>query len=271
MVGPIVSVLLGWIAACSGSGADRPSEIRVSAAASLTDAFTELEAAFEATHPGFDVVLNLAGSSALRFQILEGAPVDVFASADAANMERVVEAGEVGFSPVVFARNRLQIAVPPGNPAGIAGLEDFDDQGALIGLCAAEVPCGTFARRALARAGVAPAPDTNEPDVRALLTKIELGELDAGIVYATDVVAAEGAVAGVDISREENVVAEYPIAVLERASNPAGARAFVDFVLSEGGQAILSNHGFGSSDEYRSRGGSVSGADHELAAGSTPR
>lgn len=247
--GPIAAiVLLVSLTACgasagSGASTDR-SEVLVSAAASLTDAFAEMAAAFERAHPGTDVVLNLAGSSALREQILQGAPADVFASANMSNMEQVVEAGEVAAEPDVFARNLLQIAVPAGNPAGITGLADFGRPDLLIGLCAEGVPCGDFARQVLTRAGVTPAVDTNEPDVRALLTKIEAGELDAGITYVTDVASAEGKVQGVGIPENENVVAEYPIAVLANAPNPDGASRFIQFVLSDAGQKILAGYGF---------------------------
>ena len=216
----------------------------MSAAASLTDAFAEVEAEFESANPGVDVVLNLAGSSALREQILEGAPADVFASANTSNMDQLAEAGEVARESQIFVRNLLQIAVPSGNPAGVTGLEDFGRDELLIGLCAEDVPCGDFAREALANAGVTPAIDTNEPDVRALLTKVEAGELDAGITYVTDVAPTDGAVDGVDIPEDVNVVADYPIAVLANAPNPDAASAFVDFVLSDEGQAILTKFGF---------------------------
>ena len=217
------------------------------AAASLTDALAEVESAFETAYPDVDVLLNLAGSSALREQILEGAPADAFLSANASNMDQVVEAGEAEDSEI-FATNVLQIAVPAGNPAGVIGLETFADNALLIGLCAEEVPCGDFGRQALDNAGVTPAIDTNEPDVRALLTKIAEGELDAGIVYVTDVLAPDFAddVEGIDIPAEVNVVAAYPIAALVGAPNPDAASAFVDFVLSDAGQAILSEYGFGS-------------------------
>lgn len=224
------------------SGLD--GELLVSAAASLTDAFAEVALAFEAAHPGVDVILNLGGSSSLREQILAGAPADVFASANMSNMSKVVTAGEVVGEPQVFAKNLLQIAVPSGNPAGITGLGDFGRDELLIGLCAAEVPCGDFARTALDRAGVVPAIDTNEPDVRALLTKIELGELDGGITYVTDVTSTGGRVSGIDIPESENVDAEYPIAVLNAAPNPDAAAAFVEFVLSEDGREILGRYGF---------------------------
>lgn len=232
--------------ACGGGGpgeeADR--ELVVSAAASLTDAFGAVERSFEAAHPGVDVQLNLAGSSTLRVQILEGAPVDVYASADTANMARVEAAGELAGEPRIFARNRLQIAVPAGNPAGIGGLEAFADEERLLGLCAEEVPCGALAREALRKAGVRPAVDTREPDVRALLTKIEAGELDAGLVYRTDVASAPEAVEGIELPEEARVVAAYPIASLHRSAHPDAAERFVDFVLSEEGQAVLAGFGF---------------------------
>ncbi|MGH8915010.1 MAG: molybdate ABC transporter substrate-binding protein, partial [Acidimicrobiia bacterium] len=197
-----------------------------------------------AANPGVDVILNLAGSSALREQILEGAPVDVFASANTSNMDQVVEAGEVAGEPEIFAYNLLQIAVPAGNPAGVTSLGDFADEELLIGLCAEDVPCGEFARTAIENAGVVPAVDSNEPDVRALLTKIEAGELDAGVTYVTDVESTGGSVEGVDIPEDVNVVAEYPIATLADAPNPDAAAAFVAFVLSDEGQSILTSYGF---------------------------
>lgn len=230
------------VSGCAGSG--NQSSVLVSAAASLTDAFVEIEAAFEEANPGVDVVLNLGGSSALREQILGGAPADVFASANPSNMAQVREAGEVDGEPRVFIRNRLQIAVPAGNPAGVTGPADLAREELLIGLCAEAVPCGEFGRQALANAGVSAAVDTREPDVRALLTKIGAGELDAGIVYVTDVASSVGEVDGVDIADADNVVAEYPIAVLTGAPNRDGATDFVEFVLSDEGRAILVKHGF---------------------------
>lgn len=236
------ALILLLITACGGSD----EELIVSAAASLADAFSEIESDFEDANPDIDVVLNLGGSSSLREQILEGAPADVFASANTENMDQVVAGGEVAEEPSVFATNILQIAVPPGNPAGVSRLDDFADEALLIGLCAAGVPCGDFARQALHNVGVTPSIDTNEPDVRALLTKIEAGELDAGITYVTDVVSSGGAVEGIDIPEEVNVIAEYRIASLIDASDPVIAEDFVDFVLSDEGQAILVGYGFSS-------------------------
>jgi molybdate transport system substrate-binding protein len=243
---PVVVTLL-MAAACSGPGAsdaDLEGEVLVSAAASLTDAFADIEAAFEEANPDVDVILNLGGSSALREQILEGAPADVFASANTSNMDQVVEADEAS-DPEIFVTNVLQIAVPPGNPGGMTGLDDFAREELFIGLCEEAVPCGDFGRQALENAGVTPSIDTNTPDVRALLTLVEEAELDAGIVYVTDVTSTDGAVEGVDIPDEFNVVATYPIAALADAPNPDAAAAFVAFVLSDEGQAILAEYGFG--------------------------
>jgi molybdate transport system substrate-binding protein len=217
--------------------------ITVFAAASLTDAFDEVGTAFEAANPDTTIELSFAASSALREQILSGAPADVFASANTSNMDQVVDGGAAEKSEP-FVRNQLQIAIPDGNPMGVTGLADFADADLLIGLCAEEVPCGEFGREALANAGVTASIDTNEPDVRSLLTKIEAGELDAGIVYVTDVQSAGDAVDGIDIPAEDNVIATYPIAALTDSANRDVAEAFVEFLLSDEGQEILASYGF---------------------------
>jgi len=219
-------------------------QVLVSAASSLSDVFAAVEEAFEESNPGVDVVLNLAGSASLREQILGGAPADVFASADTLNMDRVVDAGDVDGLPRVFARNLMRIAVPVGNPAEVTELADFADENLLIGLCAENVPCGDLGRQALEKAGVSAVVDTNEASVRSLLTKIEAGELDAGIVYVTDVASTSGDVEGIAIPQAHNVVAEYPIAVLDGARNPNDAADFVAFVLSDEGREILIEYGF---------------------------
>ncbi len=229
------------IAACGGRQADR-SLILVSAAASLTDAFAEIEEEFEAANPGVDVQLNIGGSSQLQHQILEGAPVDVFASANPTVMQTVVDVG-LALDPILFAGSRLQIGVPNGNPARIGGIGDFANGDLLLGLCAETVPCGSLAREILAAVGVEAAIDTSEPDVRSLLTKLEEGELDAGIVYSTDIIASRD-VTGIAIPEAIDLIAEYPIAAISDAPNPTGARDFVAFVLSEKGQQIITAHGF---------------------------
>jgi molybdate transport system substrate-binding protein len=216
----------------------------VFAAASLTDAFRAAAVAFEADHAGVDVELNLAGSPTLREQVQAGAPADVFASASEADMDPLVEAGETAGDPRLFARNALEIVVPAGNPGHVDALGDFDDAGLLIGLCAPEVPCGALARRALTDAGVTPSPDTEEPDVRSVLSKVAAGELDAGIVYRTDV-RDRSEVEGIDIPDDLAVTTDYRIAVLAERSRAEVAEAFVTFVLGSEGQRILAAHGFG--------------------------
>lgn len=232
-------LMLGVLLAACGGGSGRT--VLVFAAASLTDAFAELEIAFEADHPDVDVQLNLAGSSALREQILEGAPADVFAAADERIMAEVVTADLVAGSPEIFAVNALALVVPAGNPGGVTGLESVADESLLVGVCAPAVPCGRFAAELFDRAGVTPRPDTTEPDVRALLTKVAEDELDLGVVYVTDAVAAGPDVERIDIVAGVNVEARYPIAAL---SDSESAAEFVAFVQSEAGQAILARQGF---------------------------
>ena len=236
-------VLVG--AACGESGSRQPDrrEVMVSAASSLADAFRDVEAAFEETSPQFDVVLNTGGSSRLREQILAGAPVDVFAAADREVMAVLGEAGLLDGGALVFARSTMAIAVPLGNPARVEGLDDLSRESLLVGLCATAVPCGRFARQVLAGAGVAPSVDTEEANVRALLTKVEEAELDVAVVYVTDV-ASTAAVEGITIPDHYNVVVEYPIAVVAGSPDPEGAAAFIAFVTSAEGGRILGEHGF---------------------------
>lgn len=220
-------------------------EITVFAAASLTEAFTEIETGFEGANPGADVQFNFAGSSTLAEQINQGAPVDVFASASPKQMQAVVDAGNAAGEGTVFVENTLQIVVPAGNPAGVTGLADFGKQERTIALCAEQVPCGDAALKALQAAGVTPSPDTLEQDVKAVLTKVMLNEADAGLVYRTDVLSAGGGVEGIDFPEAAQAVNKYPIVALRGAPNPEGARAFVDYVLSGEGKAVLEKYGFG--------------------------
>lgn len=242
------------LGACDGDddrlpdGADAVGDVTVFAAASLTDAFTEIGDAFVAAHPDAEVTFNFAASSQLVTQIAEGgAPADVFASADQANMTKLTEAGSAGSDPVVFATNLLEIVVEPGNPLGITGVADLADDELITVVCAPEVPCGRYAEQVFDAAGVRVNPDSLEENVRAVVTKVRAGEADAGIVYRTDVRAAGDAADGVEIPAEVNVVAKYPIATTAAAANPGGGQAFVDFVLGDAGQAILSTYGFLSS------------------------
>jgi molybdate transport system substrate-binding protein len=216
----------------------------VQAAASLTDAFNDLAADFEALNPGAQIILNLAGSQSLATQIIQGAPADVFASANLTQMDRISAEGLVQGSPSVFAANQLTIVVEVGNPLDIRTLADLANPELILVLAAPEVPAGDFAATALEAAGITVTPASLEVDVRSALSKVQLGEADASIVYTTDVRSSGTSVQGVPIPPELNIVAQYPIAVLTGAPNPEGAQAFVDYVASEQGQAMLGQYGF---------------------------
>ena len=247
----LVLLLAGCGGSADGDAAATPSTspagpsgtLTVFAAASLTDVFTDLGERLEADHPGLDVQFNFAGSSALATQITQGAPADVFASANESQMGVVTDAG-LADAPRVFAANVLQLAVPAGNPAGVTGLADLAREELTIAVCAPQVPCGAAAEDVLAAAGVTAAPDTLEEDVRAALTKVELGEVDAALVYTTDVTAAGDAVEGIDVPEAEQAVNDYPVAVLADAPNPEAAAAFVELVESQEGQQALADAGF---------------------------
>lgn len=256
--GTVMLLALALAAACSGQTSGQTSgqvsgqtsgptsgpvagEITVLAAASLTEVFTDLGRRFEAEHPGTRVRLSFGPSSGLAEQIVQGAPADVFASAGPKNMQQVIDAG-AGRGPRVFATNRLQLAVPPGNPARIAGVGDLARPGVKLAVCQAQVPCGALAVAALA--GVRVKPVTEEADVKAVLAKVRLGEVDAGLVYRTDVLAAGAGVRGIDLPAGGASTA-YPVVALARSENPATARAFAELVLSAAGRARLAAAGFG--------------------------
>ena len=240
----VVAAASVMVAAGCGGRSDHSTEIVVFAAASLTDAFSDLGAAFTEIDPDTSVTLNAAASSELVAQILDGAPADVFASADLATMTRLIDAGAHATDPVVFAHNDSMIVVAARNPLGITAVDDLVNDDLVLVVCTPEAPCGRYAAGIFDRVGIAPTPDSYEANPRAVLNKVALGEADAGIVYTTDVRAAGDAVTGVTIPDDMNIVAEYPIAVTAEAPDPAGARAFVDFVLSPAGQDILAEHGF---------------------------
>ena len=220
------------------------AKVDVFAAASLTEAFEAIGAEFTRTHPGVDVVFNFAGSPTLVQQIQQGAPADVFASADEPNMEKLVGGGQVTAAPRIFAHNRLAIIVAPGNPKKIGGLKDLTRPGLVVVLCGPTVPAGRYAREAFGKAGVTPPETSQELDVKAVVTKVTLGEADAGVVYTTDVRAAGEKAAGVAIPPALNVEARYPIAVLKEADVPKEAGQFVDFVVSPAGRQVLERFGF---------------------------
>lgn len=229
----------------AGSGGDDLSGVvTVLAASSLTESFEAIGKRFERAHPDVDVQFSFAASSELATQITAGAPADVFASASPETMRQVVEAQAARGRPTVFARNRLEIAVPAGNPGEVTGLADLGRRELRVALCAAEVPCGAAGAKALAAAGVTPAPDTLEADVKATLTKVTLGEVDAALVYRTDVRAAGPDVEGIEFPQSAQAVNSYPVVALHDAPNPRAARAFVDLVLSEQGTAVLTRAGF---------------------------
>ncbi|TDV48047.1 molybdate ABC transporter substrate-binding protein [Actinophytocola oryzae] len=219
-------------------------DVTVFAAASLTESFTRIGKDFEAEHSGVKVTFNFAGSSALATQINQGAPADVFASAAPKNMTDVTATGAITDKPVTFVTNTLEIAVPAGNPAKITGLSDFAKQDLKIALCAEQVPCGAAAKKVFDTAGITAAPDTLEQDVKAVLTKVSLGEVDAALVYKTDVQAAGDKVEGIEFPESDKAVNEYPMAACAKAPNPDGAKAFVDYVLSDKGIAVLTKAGF---------------------------
>lgn len=228
-----------------GGGGATPGEITVFAAASLTESFRDLAAAFDSVGGGARVLLNLAGSQELAAQILAGAPADVYASANAAQMDRVADAELLSGPPEVFAENRLAIVTEPGNPKGIHGLADLARPGLEVVLAAPDVPVGRYAREALAEAGVDVHPVSLETDVKQVLAKVVLGEADAGIVYRTDVLeAGRDAVTGIPLPAGIDVRAGYRVAVLGGAPHPAAARAFVSFLRSPRGGQILREHGF---------------------------
>lgn len=234
-------VSLGVIALTGCGGADSDtSTVTVFAASSLTAAFERMTASFETANPDVEVVVSFAASSELARQITEGAPADVFASADTENMVEVVDAivGEA----TTFATNRLQIITEPGNPLGITSLADLADPTVLFVTCDPDVPIGAYTADALAKAGVTVNPVSYEENVKGIVTKVTTGEADAGIVYATDVMAAGTSATGVDIADDVNVLAEYPIA---RVSSNEAASRFVDFVMSAAGRAVLKEFGFG--------------------------
>ncbi|HEX4697748.1 MAG TPA: molybdate ABC transporter substrate-binding protein [Actinomycetes bacterium] len=247
--------LAALTAGCGGSSGGTPAAsgtsntgltgtITVLAASSLTESFTALGKTLEAQHPGTKVQFSFAASSELATQITGGAPADVFASASPATMQQVSDDGDAAGTPKVFVRNTLEIAVPSGNPAGVTGLRDFANKKLTIALCAPQVPCGAAATTVFRLAGITPHPDTLESDVKATLAKVTLGEVDAALVYKTDVKAAGGKVQGLDFPESAKAVNDYPIVVLKNAPNPKAGAAFVALVESPQGQKVLSDAGF---------------------------
>jgi molybdate transport system substrate-binding protein len=246
-----------FLAACGSSPstaatspAATPSPIALSgnvsvfAAASLTASFTALGSSFQTTNPGVTVKFNFAGTPTLVTQIEQGAPADVFASADTTNMDKLTADGFTAGASLVFAHNLLEIVVGPGNPKGITGLADLAKSGVIYISEAPSVPAGKYSLQALKSAGVTVTPKSLETSVTAVIGKIELGEADAGIVYTTDVTAAGSKVSGVQIPAANNVTATYPIVVVKGTTNAAAAYAFTSYVVSATGQSALASFGF---------------------------
>lgn len=242
----LVAVTATVATGCASQGASTgQATLTVFAAASLTESFGKLKNEFEAQHHGVTVVDNFAGSSALVQQLSNGAKADVFASADQPTMDKAVKAGVIDGSSSVFATNRLTIAVAPGNPKGIKGFGDLARGGLTVVVCAPQVPCGAATQKVEQNTHVTVKPASEEQDVKQVLTKVESGDADAGLVYVTDAASAGGKVAQVDFPEAAQAVNNYPIAVVKGAPQADLARQFEQFVLSEQGRQELAKAGFG--------------------------
>jgi molybdate transport system substrate-binding protein len=228
----------------SSSSPVADGSVVVFAASSLTGAFSALGSAFTEANPKINVTFNFAGSSELVTQISQGAPADVFVSADTSNLQKLTDAGEVSGEAVSIARNTLQIIVEKGNPKKVVSVSDLAKPDLLVVLCAETVPCGKGAATVLKNARVSVTPRSLEDKVKGVVTKVVSGEADAGIVYVTDVQAAGDTAEGVAIPADVNVINEYPIVVTKHARNSAAARAFIAFAAGPAGQAILAKYGF---------------------------
>jgi molybdate transport system substrate-binding protein len=226
------------------SGAPRTT-LTVSAAASLTDVFNQLQQTFQQQNPGTTVRFNYGGSSDLAQQIVNGAPVDVFAAANTSTMDTVNKAGMVAGQPAVFVTNKLQIAVPPGNPKGIHSFADLTKPDLKVVVCADQVPCGSAITQVEKATGLVLKPVSEEPDVRSVLSKVTAGDADAGVVYVTDVRSAGNQVQGVDFPEANQAINKYPIAQLKSATQPELAAKFIALVRGPEGQKVLQDAGFG--------------------------
>jgi len=227
----------------ASSPASATGTITVFAASSLKETFTKLGSQFEAAHPGDTVKFSFGASSTLATQITSGAPADVFASAAPKNMDTVVTAGDAS-SPQDFAKNTAEIAVPPSNPANVTSVNDLAKSSVKTALCQPKVPCGVVAAAVFKNAGITVKPVTLQPDVKSVLSQVELGNVDAGVVYVTDVMAAGSKVKGVTIPANVNASTTYPIAAISGSKEMSIAQAFVAYVLSPAGQSVLSAAGF---------------------------
>jgi molybdate transport system substrate-binding protein len=252
VVGLTAVAVAGCSSASSGSSASSPSPssassstgtITVFAAASLMGTFTQLGKQFDAAHPGDTVKFSFGPSSGLATQITSGAPADVFASAAPANMDTVVTAGDAA-NPQDFAKNTMEVAVPPNNPAKVKSVNDLAKSSVKVALCQPQVPCGVVAAKVFKNASIKVKPVTLQPDVKSVLTQVELGSVDAGMVYVTDVMAAGSKVKGVQIPSSDNASTLYPIATITNSKHKSIAQSFVTYVLSPTGQQVLTAAGF---------------------------
>lgn len=242
IAGPLLVLL---IAGCSAAGSDQASNtLTVFAAASLKQTFTELGAEFEKAHPATTVTFNFAGSSDLVSQLAQGAPADVFASADTTNMAKAVEAGAVAGAPVNFAANTLTIVTPPGNPKGIASFADLATPGTQVVVCAPQVPCGSATEKIEKATGIELSPVSEESAVTDVLGKITSGQADAGLVYVTDATGAGAGVTAIPFPESADAVNTYPIAVVQDATEPQAAQQFIDLVTGPAGRDVLTAAGF---------------------------
>ncbi|SDX04712.1 molybdate transport system substrate-binding protein [Amycolatopsis xylanica] len=239
----LLATACGSDPAPAGSPAPEAKTLTVFAAASLTESFTALGKQFEAAHAGVTVKFNFAGSSALVQQLTQGAKADVFASADQANMDKGVKGGVIDGQPVVFATNKLTIAVGKGNPLKIAGFADLTKSGLKVVVCAPQVPCGAAEQKVETATKVDVKPVSEEQDVKAVLAKVQSGDADAGLVYVTDATAAAGKVDKVDFPESSGAINNYPIAAVKGGQADL-AKAFNDYILS-GGRPELTKAGFG--------------------------
>jgi molybdate transport system substrate-binding protein len=230
--------------ASSSTTASAGAKIIVFAAASLKKTFTDIGEQFKTDNPGGSVEFSFAGSSDLVTQLTQGAPADVFASADTKNMDKAAQAGLLAGDPVNFASNTLTIAVAPGNPKKIASFKDLTQQGLNVVVCAPQVPCGSATQKVEQATGVTLYPVSEESSVTDVLNKVTTGEADAGIVYVTDAIGAGDKVAAVAFPEAAGAVNTYPIAALKGSKNPELARKFVDLVTGEAGQKVLNAAGF---------------------------
>ncbi|KPI24928.1 molybdenum ABC transporter, periplasmic molybdate-binding protein [Actinobacteria bacterium OV320] len=235
----------GSSASASTSASDQLSgTVTVFAAASLKESFTTLGKEFEKAHPGTKVTFSFGGSDSLAASITGGAPADVFASASPKTMAIVTDAGDASGTPATFVRNQLEIATLPGNPDKIASLKDLTKSSLKVVLCDKTVPCGAAAQKALDASKLKLTPVSYEQDVKAALTKVELKEADAAVVYKTDVHAAGDKVEGVEFPESADAINDYPIVQLKDAQNTAAAKAFIALVQSAEGQKVLTEAGF---------------------------